>query len=98
VAEAVGTYELEILIGSTEDEESRRAELTLLGERGERLAHITFYGPEVPLGPDFVNRANLPLLQLHTDALSGVLALLEGERPVFFEFTERGRLTTAQES
>jgi hypothetical protein len=98
VAEAVGAYELEVLTGPTEDEEGRRAELTLLGEQGNRLANITFYGPEVTLGPEFVSRANLPLLRLHTDALSSVLTLLDGEKPVYFEFTDRGRLTTAQDS
>ena len=95
---AVGAYELEILTGSVEDEEGRRAELTLLGEQGERLANITFYEPEVTLGSEFVSRANLPLLQLHTDMLSSVLALLDGGKPVFFEFTDRGRLATAQDS
>jgi hypothetical protein len=97
VAEVVEAYELEILTGPTEDEEGRRAELTLLGEQGGRLANITFYGPEATLGPEFVSRANLPLLQLHTDMLSSVLALLDGEKPLFFEFTDRGRLTTTQD-
>jgi hypothetical protein len=27
-----------------------------------------------------------------------VLALLDGEKPVYFEFTDRGRLRTAQDS
>ncbi len=98
MATAVGAYELAILTGPVEDEEGRRAELTLLGEQGERLANITFYGPEVTLGSEFVSRASLPLLQLHTDMLSSVLALLEGKKPVFFEFTDRGRLATAQDS
>lgn len=100
MATAVGAYELEILTGPTEDEAGRRvrAELSLLGEQGERLAFIAFYGPEVTLGPEGVSRANLPLLQLHTDMLSSVLALLDGEKPVFFEFTDRGRLSTEQDS
>ena len=98
MATAVGAYELEILTGTVEDEEGKRAELTLLGEQGERLANITFYEPEVTLGSEFVSRANLPLLQLHTDMLSSVLALLDSEKPVFFEFTDRGRLSTAQGS
>ena len=102
MATRVRAYELEIFTGATEDEAGRekRAELFLLGEQGERLASISFYGPEVevPLGPEGVSRANLPLLRLPTDMLSSVLALLDGEKPVFFEFTDRGRLTTEQDS
>ena len=97
MAEVVESYELEILTGPTEDEEGRRAELTLLGKQGRRLAFITFYGPEAALGSEFVSRASLPLLQLHTDMLSSVLALLDGEKSLFFEFTDRGRLTTTQD-
>jgi hypothetical protein len=97
VAEKVESYELEILTGPTEDEEGRRAELTLLGKQGDRLAFITFYDPDATLGSEFVSRANLPLLQLHTDMLSSVLALLDGEKSLFFEFTDRGRLTTTRD-
>jgi hypothetical protein len=80
-----------------------RAEVRLLGEpgealgeeRGEPLRRIYFYGPEVALERDHVDRANRPILHLHTDMLSSVLHLLESEQPVFVELREpRGRLTT----
>ena len=102
MATRVGAYELEIFTGATESEAGReeRAELFLRGEQGEPLASISFYGPEVgvSLGPEGVSRGSLPLLRLPTDMLSSVLALLGGDKPVFFEFTDRGRLTTEQDS
>jgi hypothetical protein len=95
VAGAVGAYELEILTGSRGEEEGRRAELFLRGEQGDRLASITFYDPGVALGQEFVSRANMPMLQLHSEMLPSVLALLNGDKPVFVELTDRGgRLTT----
>lgn len=99
VAEAVGAYELEILTGSRGEEEGRRAELFLRSEQGDRLASIAFYDPEATLGQEFVSRANMPMLQLHTDMLPSVLALLHGDKPVFVELTDRGgRLTTTEDS
>lgn len=98
MATAVGTYELEILTGPSADEEGRRAELTLRSEQGDPLGSVTFYDPEVTLGPDFVSRASRPLLHLHTDMLSSVLALLNGDKSVFIEYTDRGgRLTTTED-
>jgi len=92
---AVVGYELEILTGPRTDEEGQRAELTLLGEEGTPSGFITFYDPEVTLGPNFVNRASRPMLQLHTDMLSSVLALLHSEKPLFV--SEEG-LTTTEDS
>jgi hypothetical protein len=110
-AKAVRAYAVEIKTGPTEDEEGSqatvRAMVRLLGEpgealgeeRGEPIGHIYFYGPEVTLESDFVSRASRPILHLHTDMLSGVLNLLESEKPVFVELREpRGRLTTDEES
>ena len=99
VADAVGTYELEILTGPGDDEQGSRAELSLRGEQGEPLGSITFYDPEVTLGHDFVSRASRPMLHLHTDMLPSVLALLNSDKPVFVELTDSaGRLTTAGDS
>jgi hypothetical protein len=98
VATPVGAYELEIITGRTELESGRRAKLTLLGEQGERLAFITFVGPEVGLGVEFVDEADVPVLGLPADMLSGVLVLLHSEKRVFFEFTDKGRLTTREHS
>lgn len=100
MATAVGTYELEILTGPGSDEdEGRRAELTLRSEQGDPLGSITFYDPETTLGPDFVSRASRPLLHLHTDMLSSVLVLLNSDKPVFVEYTDRGgRVATTEDS
>jgi len=103
VATPVSTYELEIHTGASEaegdTEGDRRAELTLLSEQGEHLGRIYFYGSEVALNWDFVDRASRPILHLHTDMLSSVLNLLESEKPAFVELREsRGRLTTDEES
>ncbi len=99
MATAVGAYDLEILTGPTPDEDGRRAELTLSSEQGDPLGSITFYGPEITLGPDFVSRANRPLLHLHTDMLPSVLVLLHSEKRVFVEFTAgSGRLRTQEDS
>ena len=44
-------------------------------------------------------RANRAMLHLHTDMLHGVLALLDGEKWVFVDFTDgRGILTTREDS
>lgn len=101
----VGAYELEILTGPTveegtsTEENGRRATLALESEQGDPLGSITFYGPEVTLPPDFVSRANRPLLHLHTDTLPSVLALLQSEKRVFVEFTDGGgRITSIGDS
>ena len=83
VAKAIDGYELEIITGATENEEDMRAELTLLDDQGSVLGYISFYEPKVALGPDFVSRAGRPMMQLHTDMLSSVLAVLHGEKRVF---------------
>lgn len=95
VNKAVVGYELEILTGPREAEEEQRAELTLLDEQGTPSGFITFYDAEVTLGPNFVNRAGRPMMQLHTEMLSSVLALLHGEKPVF---VSEGRLTNTEDS
>ncbi len=110
-ANAIRAYELEIKTGPSEDEEGSeavvRASVRLLGEPGEAvgeeqgkpIGHIYFYGPEVTLESDFHSRASRPILHLHTEMLSSVLHLLEGEKPVFVELEgSRGRLTTDEES
>jgi hypothetical protein len=96
VATRVRSYELEIVTGHSEDEGASRAELTLRSEQGEVLGNIEFYEPEATLRSDFVNRGGNPIMHLHTDMLSSVLALLHSEKPVFVEYTDQagGRLTT----
>jgi hypothetical protein len=100
VATAVGAYELEIITGPGK-EESERARLNLFSELGrrDRLGRIYFYGPQVTLKNDFVDRGDNPVLHLHTEMLSSVLDLLHSEMPLFVEITEqhRGRLTTTTE-
>jgi hypothetical protein len=99
VTTPVGGYELEMITGRTIiDPSGRRAELTLLTEQGDRLAVINFFGPEVELGVEHVDEEDVPLLNLPADQLSGVLTLLNSEKPVFFEFTDKGRLTTREDS
>lgn len=72
---------------------------SLLSEQGDHVGSITFYEPDVTLGHDFVSRASRPLLHLHTDMLSSVLALLNSDKSVFVEYTDRGgRLTTTDDS
>ncbi len=97
MAVRVGTYEVEINTGPSEDEENSeatvRAEISLLGEpdeahplgeeQGKPIGHIYFYGPEVTLEPDFHSRTGRPILHLHTDMLSSVLDLLDSDKPVF---------------
>jgi len=99
VATAVGAYEAEIITGPS-IEEGERATLNLFGEQGgDRLGRIYFYGPQVPLEGDFVDRGSNPVLHLHIGMLSSVLALLNSEKPLFIELTEqnRGRLTTTED-
>ena len=99
MATAVGAYEVEIVTGPG-IEEGERARLNLFGEQGrERLGRIYFYGPEVTLQNDFVDRGSNPVLHLHMGALSSVLALLNSEKPLFIELEQdRGRLTTTEET
>ena len=95
----VGGYELEMITGRTVIEPSRnRAELTLLTEQGDRLAVIDFRGQEMGLGVEHVDEEDVPVLNLPADQLSGVLTLLNSEKPIFFEFTDKGRLTTREDS
>lgn len=99
MATAVGAYELEIITGP-DIEEGERARLNLFSEQGgERLGRIYFYGPQVTLQNDFVDRGSNPVLHLHTGMLSSVLDLLHSEKPLFVELTEqqRGRLTTTED-
>jgi hypothetical protein len=99
VATAVGGYEVEIITGPPV-EEDQRAKINLLGEQeGDHIGRIYFYEPQVPLGSDFVDRGSNPVLHLHIGTLSSVLALLDGEKPLFIELTEqqRGRLTTTED-
>jgi hypothetical protein len=111
VATAVGAYELEIITGPG-TEKGERARLNLFSERGirDRLGRIYFYGPQVTLENDFVDRGSNPVLHLHTEMLSSVLVLLDSEKPLFvairggdpekyLHITEqhRGRLTTTTE-
>jgi hypothetical protein len=100
VATAVREYELEILTGPREDVEAR---LNLFSGH-ERfpaalpVARISFYGPQVTLERDFVDRGEILELHLHTGMLSSVLDLLHSEEPLFVELTDqRGRLTTTAE-
>jgi hypothetical protein len=94
VSTAVAGYELEILTGPREEEDGKRAELTLLDEQGAPVAHLTVCDPEVPLGPNFVSRASRHMMQLHTDMLSSVLALLHSGKPLF---VSEGVLTTRED-
>jgi hypothetical protein len=57
VATAVGAYELEIITGPG-TEKGERARLNLFSELGrrDRLGRIYFYGPQVTLKNDFVDR------------------------------------------
>jgi hypothetical protein len=99
VATAVGAYEVEIVTGPS-TEEGERARLNLFGEQGgDLIGPIYFYEPQVPLESDFVDRGSNPVLHLHIGTLSSVMALLEGEKPLFIELTEqnRGRLTTTED-
>jgi hypothetical protein len=98
VATAVGAYEVEIITGLSEGE-VERAKINLFAEQGgDRIGRIYFYGPQVILESDFVDRGSNPVLHLHIGTLSSVLALLDGEKPLFIELTEqnRGRLTTTE--
>ena len=108
---AVRTYEVEVKTGPSEDEEGSgatvRAEVRLLGkpsealgeEQGEPIGRIRFYGSEVALESDYVDRASRPILHLHTDMLSSVLHLLDSEKAVFVELREpRGRLKRLMKS
>jgi hypothetical protein len=100
VATAVGAYEVEIVTGPSV-EEGERAKLNLFGEQGgDRIGRIYFYGEQVPLQSDFVDRGSNPVLHLHIGMLSSVLDLLESEKPLFIELTEqnRGRLTTTEDT
>jgi hypothetical protein len=100
VATEVGAYEVEIITGPSV-EEGERARLNLFSEQGgDRLGRIYFYGPQVPLESDFVDRGSNPVLHLHIGMLSSVLALLNSEKRLFIGFTEqnRGRLTTTEDT
>ena len=100
MATAVGAYEVEIITGTGEDVGGERARINLFSEQGgSRLGRIYFYGPEVTLASDFVDRGSNPVLHLHTDMLSSVLDLLHGEKPLFVELADqRGRLSTTEDS
>lgn len=100
---AVGGYDLQILTGpivakegGSAEEEGRRASLTLNNEQGDPLGSIGFYGPEVTLPHDLVSRAGRPMLHLHTDMLSSVLALLHSGKRVFVD--DAGLITTREDS
>lgn len=97
MATAVEEYELEILTGPREGVEAR---LDLFSGQGRfPVARISFYGPQVTLERDFVDRGGSLVLHPHTGMLSSVLDLLHGEKPLFVELTEhRGRLTTTEGS
>jgi hypothetical protein len=100
VLTAIGAYEVEIVTGPPM-EEGERARLNLFAEQGgDRVGRIYFYGAEVALKSDFVDRGSNPVLHLHIGMLSSVLALLESEKPLFVELTEQdmGRLTTTEET
>ncbi len=99
MATAVGAYEVEIVTGPSV-EEGERAKLNLFGEQGGDRRRIYFYGEQVPLQSDFVDRGSNPVLHLHIGMLSSVLDLLESEKPLFIELTEqnRGRLTTTEDT
>jgi hypothetical protein len=97
---AGGGYDLVITSGRLVDAESgsvedqgKRARLTLNDEQGNPSAHISFYGPEVPLPVDFLSRASRPILHLYTDMLPSVLALLHSGKPVF---VDEGVITTTE--
>ena len=82
-----------VVLGRQDD-----AFVAALSARG-RLGRIYFYRPDETLEGDFVDRGSNPVLHLHTDMLSSVLALLNSEKPLFVEFTEqRGGLTTTEDS
>jgi hypothetical protein len=100
VATAVGAYEVEITTGSSIEEGETVARLNLFSEQGgERLGRIYFYGPQVILESDFVDRGSNPVLHLHVGMLSSVLDVLNSEKPLFVDFTEqRGRLTTTEDT
>jgi hypothetical protein len=100
VIAAVGAYEVEIVTGPAMDAGGERARLNLFSEQGgERLGRIYFYGPQVILESDFVDRGSNPVLHLHVGMLSSVLDLLNSEKPLFVDFTEqRGRLTTTEDT
>jgi len=100
VATAVGAYEVEIITGPPIEEGERVARLNLFSEQGgDFLGRIYFYGPQVTLESDFVDRGNNPVLHLHMGMLSSVLDLLNSEKPLFIELEQnRGRLTTTKET
>jgi hypothetical protein len=80
-------------------EEGERAKLNLFAEQGgDRVGRIYFYGAEVALASDFVDRGSNPVLHLHIGMLSSVLDLLQSEKPLFIDLTEQnmGRLTTTE--
>jgi hypothetical protein len=99
VATEVGAYEVEIITGPSV-EEGERARLNLFSEQGgDRIGRIYFYGPQVPLESDFVDRGSNPVLHLHIGMLSSVLDLLNSEKPLFIELEQnRGRLTTTEDT
>jgi hypothetical protein len=99
VATEVGAYEVEIITGPSV-EEGERARLNLFSEQGgDRIGRIYFYGPQVPLESDFVDRGSSPVLHLHIGMLSSVLDLLNSEKPLFIELEQnRGRLTTTEDT
>jgi hypothetical protein len=99
VATEVGAYEVEIITGPSV-EEGERARLNLFSEQGgDRIGRIYFYGPQVPLESDFVDRGSNPVLHLHIGMLSSVLDLLNSEKPLFIELEQnRGRLMTTEDT
>jgi hypothetical protein len=100
VLAAVGAYEVEIVTGPP-IEEGERARLNLFAEQGgDRVGRIYFYGEQVALGSDFVDRGSNSVLHLHIEVLPSVLHLLNSEKPLFIELTEQneGRLTTTEET
>jgi hypothetical protein len=99
VVTEVGAYEVEIITGPSV-EEGERARLNLFSEQGgDRIGRIYFYGPQVPLESDFVDRGSNPVLHLHIGMLSSVLDLLNSEKPLFIELEQnRGRLTTTEDT
>ena len=99
MATAVGAYEVEINTGAGIGE-GERARLNLFSEQGgDRIGRIYFYGVQVPLQSDFVDRGSNPVLHLHIGMLSSVLDLLNSEKPLFIELEQnRGRLTTTEDT
>jgi hypothetical protein len=99
VVTEVGAYEVEIITGPSV-EEGERARLNLFSEQGgDRIGRIYFYGPQVPLESDFVDRGSNPVLHLHIGMLSSMLDLLNSEKPLFIELEQnRGRLTTTEDT